>query len=152
MEVSDRLKKIIFKKLYKDLSHVEIIPYENSIWFIDRDKKFWYLELKPFGILNWRYYFFSKFFPAFSLERKDYEPIIGEWVEQISNQKVIKFDRLRGLRNDSVENVLKQKIITFELHYSVYRLIIDDILNQKVNSTTHVLYNLDDEVEQILHT
>ncbi len=88
MEINDRLKKIIFKKLAKDLSHVEVIPYKGSIWFIDRDRKYWYLELKDYGTLCWRYSFFDIFFQAFSLEHDDYEPIIKEWVEQILNQKV----------------------------------------------------------------
>ena len=41
-----KLKKIIFDKLYNDLKNVEIIPYQNSIWFIDRENKFWYFEYK----------------------------------------------------------------------------------------------------------
>ena len=44
--VSERIKKIIFNKLYKDLGHVEIIDYNNDVWFIDRENKFWFLELK----------------------------------------------------------------------------------------------------------
>ena len=88
MEIDDRLKKIIFKKLAKDLSNVEVIPYEDSIWFIDRDKKYWYFELENDGTLWWRWEFFEQFFQLFSLERDDYEPIIADWVEQILNQKV----------------------------------------------------------------
>ena len=43
--ISERLKKVIFDKLYNDLFNVEIIPY-NNIWFIDRDNKYWYFERK----------------------------------------------------------------------------------------------------------
>jgi hypothetical protein len=89
MEIDDRLKKIIFKKLAKDLSNVEVIPYKGSIWFIDRDKKYWYLELKDDGTLWWRYDFFERFYQAFSLEHVDYEPLIKEWVKQVLNYKVV---------------------------------------------------------------
>ena len=35
MEISKRLKKLIFKYLLKDLYKVEIIYYRDSVWFID---------------------------------------------------------------------------------------------------------------------
>ena len=81
--MNERLKKIIFKKLDKDLSHAEIIVDDNkSIWFIDRANRYWYLELKSEGVLWWRYSFFNDFFPLFGMERKEYEPVIAEWVEK----------------------------------------------------------------------
>jgi len=88
MEINDRLKKFIFKKLAKDLSHVEVIPYEGNIWFIDRDDKYWYLSLQNDGDLWYREEFFDRFFQAFSLQRDDYELLIKEWVEEVLNNKV----------------------------------------------------------------
>jgi len=55
--ISDKLKKIIFDKLYKDLFKVEIIPYNDNLWFIDREYKYWYFELKKDGTLWWKYDF-----------------------------------------------------------------------------------------------
>ena len=60
--VSDRLKDIVFKKLYKELSKVEIIPYKDSVYFIDRDNKYWYFEYEKSNKLWWRYDFFINFF------------------------------------------------------------------------------------------
>ena len=78
--INPKLKKIIFDKLYKDLSHVEIILHETkSIWFIDRKEKYWIFELKNSGHLWWRWAFFSKFFHLFSMQPSDFEPIISEW-------------------------------------------------------------------------
>ena len=88
MVVSDKLKKVIFKKIYEDLSHVEIIPYGNSIWFIDRENKYWYFEYGLNGILFFRYPFFNSFFSLFSLESDDYRLIMSEWVEEVLNCKV----------------------------------------------------------------
>jgi hypothetical protein len=108
MEVNDRLKKIIFKKLANDLSHVEVIPYNGMIWFIDRDK-YWYFQLEDNGKLWWRYDFFEQFFRAFSLDRNNYEPLIVEWVEQVLNRKVESTRASAGIFYWVVENVLNSK-------------------------------------------
>jgi hypothetical protein len=109
MEIDDRLKKFIFKKLAKDLSHVEVIPYKGSIWFIDRDRKYWYLELENDGTLWYREEFFDRFFQAFSLEHDDYEPIIAEWVEEVLNHKVNTINHLLIGSHIEVEEVLNSK-------------------------------------------
>jgi len=109
MEIDDRLKKFIFKKLAKDLSHVEVIPYKGSIWFIDRDRKYWYLELENDGTLWYREEFFDRFFQAFSLEHDDYEPIIAEWVEEVLNHKVNTILTPAFVRSNQVEEVLNNK-------------------------------------------
>mgnify|MGYP003348120386 CR=1 FL=1 len=61
-----RIKELIFKKLYQDLSNAEIIPYEGSLWFVDRENKYWYLEYVKSGDLWWRYDFFNNFFHLIS--------------------------------------------------------------------------------------
>jgi hypothetical protein len=83
-----RLKKRIFDKLYEDLKHAEIIDCGDSIWFVDRDKEYWYLEYDKSGDLWWRYLFFDNFFLLFSMERSEYERVIAEWVEEVLNCKV----------------------------------------------------------------
>jgi hypothetical protein len=83
-----RIKKRIFDKLYNDLKDVEIIDCGNSIWFVDRDKEYWYLEYDKSGDLWWRYLFFDNFFLLFSMERSEYEQVIAEWVEEVLNCKV----------------------------------------------------------------
>ena len=109
MKIDDRLKKIIFKKLAKDLSHVEVIPYEGDIWFIDRNDKYWYLILKNNKHLWWRHDFFDRFFQAFSLQESEYRSLIAEWVEQSLNQKVKTFLFLDEDLIDTVEQVLNSK-------------------------------------------
>ena len=89
-----RLKKIIFNKLYEYLKNAEIIHFENSIWFIDREKKYWYLQYRKSGLLLWRYQFFNNFFLLFSMDRSKYERVIVEWVEEVLNCK--------GKHNDKV--------------------------------------------------
>ena len=104
--VPDKLKKIIFRKLYDDLSHVEIISFRNSVWFIDREEKYWYFELQSDGTLWWRYQFFSDFFILFSLERDDYQSILAQWVEEVLNSRVNKTDFYEHQPTRKVEEVL----------------------------------------------
>ena len=82
------IKKRIFDKLYNDLKDVEIIDCGDSIWFVDREKKYWYLEYEKSGYLMWRQQFFYNFFLLFSMERSQYEQVIAEWVEEVLNCKV----------------------------------------------------------------
>ena len=125
----ERLKKIIFKKLDQDLGHAEIIVDDNnSIWFIDRVNKYWYLELRSEGVLWWRYSFFNDFFPLFGMERKEYEPVIAEWVEEVLKREV--------------SSTLQSKI--------AYQNQVEEVLNRKVNSTQRNHMNDCDELEEVL--
>ena len=173
MEINDRLKKFIFKKLAQDFYHVEVIPYKGSIWFIDRNDKYWYLELENNGHLWWRYDFFNRFFQAFSLERIDYESLIAEWVEDVLNHKVIttmvthyrlhrkvedvlnhKVITTRGcwdMISSTVEDVLNHKVITTGDGFGPFKRQVEDVLNNKVITTGHDFCPEDLKVEQVLN-
>lgn len=86
--MTDKLKNFIFKKLNDDLSHVELISHGDSIWFVDRENKFWYLELQESGRLFWRWQFFVNFFTLFAMEKNEFEPLITEWVKLSLNREV----------------------------------------------------------------
>ena len=107
--MNQKLKKIIFKKLYRDLSHVEIIPHEKSIWFIDRNEKYWYLEYEKCGELWYRFMYFNNFFSVFSMEVREFESVISEWVEEVLNCKPHNTTGLSGATNYEVEEVLNCK-------------------------------------------
>ena len=82
------IKKRIFDKLYEDLKHAEIIDCMGSIFFVDRDKEYCYLEYEKSGNLWWRYPFFNNFFLLFSMQQHKYEQVIADWVEEVLNCKV----------------------------------------------------------------
>ena len=134
--IPDRLKKIIFRKLYDDLSHVEIIPFKNSIWFVDRDEKYWYFELQKDGTLWWRYQFFSEFFILFSLVRDEFQSILAEWVEEVLNSRVDKTIQLRNQEQLLVEEVLNSRVIKTSEHYFKESEIVEDVLNSKFDATS----------------
>lgn len=86
--VPESVKEFIIKQMLNDLYYVDIIHHEDSVWFIDREKEYWYFELKMDGMLWWRYSHFKQFFSLFSLSPDEYRPIIVEFVERVLNVDV----------------------------------------------------------------
>jgi hypothetical protein len=129
MKISNGLKQVIFKKLYEDLSHVEIIPYGKSIWFIDRKNEYWYFEYEKDGKLWWRYGFFQNFFDLFSLESDEFQPIISEWVEEVLKYKVESTSFTTRTRTIAVGQVLNYKVITPRRWDSTFQYSVEEVLN-----------------------
>ena len=127
--ISDKLKKIVFDELYRELGKAEIINYNGNVWFIDRQKKYWYFELQKDGRLWWRYSFFNDFFLLFSLDSARFEPILKDWVEEVLNCKV---------------NTTAVGAIT------IYNRV-EEVLNCKVNTTVRVVFFMNEEVEEVLN-
>ena len=149
--VSERLKQIIFKQLYKELSNVEIIPYRDSIYFIDRDKKYWYFEYEKSGELWWRYDFFTSFFLLFSLEPNDYQKIMGDWVEEVLNCKVDSTGNNYTFCLTKVEEVLNCKVTSTDFGFRSGGRKMEEVLNCKVTSTpVDMPLNLE-AVEEVLN-
>jgi len=147
----ERLKKIIFKKLDQDLGQAEIIVDDNnSIWFIDRGNKYWYLELKSAGVLWWRYSFFNDFFPLFGMERKEYEPVIAEWVEEVLKRGVSSTDGSSRRKGGGVEEVLKRGVSSTLTNILMELRTVEEVLKHGVSSTNSKEL-LRFEVEKILY-
>jgi hypothetical protein len=133
--INERLKKIIFKKLYMDLSKSEVISFRNSIWVINREKKYWYLEYKQNGTLFWRHDFFDHFFFMFSLKENVYEPLICEFVEQFLNCMITSSIVWPREQVDVVDEALNCKIKFPTWAINQEQKDVDEVLNCKVNSS-----------------
>jgi len=149
--MNNKLRGIIFKKLYSDLSHVEIIDLNDRIWFIDRGKKYWYFEYKKSGVLWWRYDFFTNFFVLFSIEQSDFEPIISDWVEEVLNRNVTTtvVNNLPSLFQ--VEEVLNRNVTTTLLTKRTVQIQVEEVLNCKVTTTNSCIISELGEVEEVLN-
>jgi hypothetical protein len=112
----------------KWLGEVDIIPYRYSVYFIDRERKYWYFQYENDGTLWWRYHFFMDFFNIFSMEIQDYETILGEWVEEKLNLSNIK---IKPVKTDFclVDEVLDYKVKVTAGHFGDTPGKIEDILN-----------------------
>ena len=149
--MNNKLKQIIFDKLYEDLKHVEIIPHNESIWFIDREKQYWYLEYKKSGSLWWRWQFFSIFFPLFSIEYDEYQWIIAEWVEEVLNCKVMTPYRTGDCSAGTVEEVLDCKVMTPRNQNEVNPHLVEEVLNCKVITSETPIHIQSRKVEEVLN-
>ena len=149
--ITDKFKKIIFDKLTLDLSKVDIIFYDDSLWFIDRENKYWFLELQKGGRLYWRWDFFDHFFLLFTMERDEYEPLIKEWVESVLNcgvtTTVVEFNDFIT----QVESVLNCGVTTTTEKQLQEKGMVESVLNCGVTTTTHQSYSILDEVESVLN-
>jgi len=135
MKVTDRLKQVVFKQLYKELGNAEIIQYKDSIWFINREEKYWYFEFENTGTLYWRYSFFPSFFTIFSLEREDFEPILASWVEEVLNHKVSTTMLGGEYVEVLVEEVLNHKVSSTLVSMTTNTQEMEEVLNHKVSTT-----------------
>jgi hypothetical protein len=135
--VSDRLKEVIFNKLYSELSHLEIIEYKGEIWFIDREDSRWYFIYNTNGTMWWKYGFFCNFFEFFSItERDKFGPILSSWVEEVLNCRVTTTRFFRGQNPMQVEDVLNCRVITINYKDMLLEKTVESVLNHKVTKTT----------------
>lgn len=149
--VSDKLKEIIFKKLYMDLRDVEIIPYEDSIYFINRKEKYWYLEFERSGKLWWRYEFFSNFFSLFSMDVIKYSAVISEWVEEVLNHKVYTTELVILNKKKKVEEVLNHKVSETSPVFPDEFQVVEEVLNNKVLSSLPLTASTPGNMDEILN-
>jgi hypothetical protein len=153
MVITDRLKQIIFKHLYRELGDCEIIPHNGSIWFINRDNKYWYLELDKSGTLWWRYDFFNSFFQIFSMSSGDFSPVLSSWVEEVLNHKVSTTCDVKVRVPWKVEDVLSHNVkvsTTTILKYPEHSLV-EEVLNHKVSTTQELQIITGRGVEEVLN-
>ncbi len=173
--MNPRLKQIIKNKLSEDLSSVSIINYNGSIWFIDPKSKYWYLELyKKTKTLWWRLDFFEDFFILFSMEQREFVPVIIEWVEEVLNsrvyitkvwrgidsngvEEVLKGDVVStwssgGTKNGEVEEVLKGEVVSTQGTPGSFRMEVEEVLKGEVVSTRRQKLRQETQVEEILNT
>ena len=151
MVITDKLKQLVFKRLYKELRNVEIIPYNDSIWFIDREKEYWYFEFEKDGRLWWRYGFFINFFEIFSFCESDFEPILSAWVEEVLNHKV-STTRFFGSKSTAlVEEVLNHKVSTTKSMWYSTNQKVEEVLNHKVSATDNIGWDRQVSVEEVLN-
>jgi hypothetical protein len=149
--MNNRLKEFIFNRLYKKLRNVEIIPYNDSIWFIDRENEYWYFEFDKSGTLWWRYHFFTSFFEMFSMKHNEFAPILSSWVEEVLNHKVsttlFHFSREGRL----VEEVLNHKVSTTRGNLASAKEWVEEVLNHKVTTTMAIKSCKENWVEEVLN-
>ena len=159
---SDRVKKLIREYLLKDLMPVEIIYYKDSIWFIDREQKYWYFEYhKTDKHLWWRWSHFQSALTMFSLNGEEHQYLFGEIVSSILNKKQILeckhpnkvFKTVGSIINfkEEVKKVLNHEVETTARQFLQKPRLVEKVLNCEVE-TTYIAYEVRDiQVEKVLN-
>ena len=149
--MNPKLKQIIKNKLSEDFSSVSIINYNGSIWFIDAKSKYWYLELyKKTKTLWWRLDFFEDFFLLFSMEQREFVPVIIEWVQEVLNGKVVSTIAEADVIVASVEEVFNGGVVTTRSPSGPRQVMVEEVLDGKILSTVGNLPPSQVMVEKIL--
>ena len=151
--MNKRLKNIIFYKLYYDLRQVEIIPYKDTIWFIDRKEKYWYFVYhKKNNHLWWRHQFFKNYFDLFSLKRADSEYVMSRWVEEVLNSRVDTTTKCEFKDVLLVEEVLNSRVDTTMGEVLPFRQEGEEVLNSRVDTTDEMPGQDGRRVEEVLNS
>lgn len=108
MEISDRFREIIFKKLNSDLSECVFFPSGRETWIVNTEDKYWYFLSNCNGEVHYNSDFFNRFFRLFSLKQEEYQYVLKEWFEIITSQKIRIISR-RGGNFDYILEVLLKK-------------------------------------------
>jgi hypothetical protein len=108
MEISDRFREIIFKKLNSDLSECVFFPSGRETWIVNTDDKYWYFLSNCDGEVHYNSEFFNRFFRLFSLKQEEYQEVLKQWFEFITSQKIRIISR-RGGNFDYILEVLFKK-------------------------------------------
>jgi hypothetical protein len=135
-----KVKKVIVDYLIKDLMPVEIIYYKDSIWFIDREQRYWYFEYhKVDKHLWWRWSHFQSALKIFSLNGEEHQGIFGELVNMILNKK-------QNLETKYPDKVFKTvgSILNFKEE-------VKEVLNNQVKTTNFFDFTKIYEVEEVLN-
>ena len=144
--MNDKIKKVISNYLVKDLYNVEIIYYRDSIWFIDRENRYWYFEYhKVDKHLWWRWTHFTQALKIFSMDGEKEQSIFGELVNMILTKKQILeakypnkiFKTVGSVMNfeDKVDKVLNCEVKTTERKDKERYQVVDKVLNCEVEKT-----------------
>ncbi len=138
-KLNSKIKKVISDYLLKDLMSVEIIYYKDSIWFIDRERRYWYFEYhKEDKHLWWRWSYFQSALKIFSLNGEEHQGIFGELVNMILNKK-------QNLETKYPDKVFKTvgSILNFKEE-------VEEVLNNQVKTTNFFDFTKIYEVEEVL--
>ncbi len=138
--LSKKIKNIIFEYLLDEIHKVEIIYYRDSIWFIDRENRYWYFEYhKVDKHLWWRWSHFTTALTMFSMEAEKEQYLLGELVNIILTKK------------QNLESKYPNKIFKTVGSVMNFGDKVDEVLNSEVETTLHRRLDRRYQVDEVLN-
>lgn len=108
VDINPKLKKLIFNKINSDLSDVLFHPYGKELWLVTMDNKKWYFVGDCEGTTWFNQKFFDNFFMLFSMNSKEYSPLIKEWFQSKTQIPVRKFARRNTDYDYMIDGILNR--------------------------------------------
>ena len=115
MNYTEKYKEGFYKRIEKELNQCEIIynPNTKGIWFVNRERKYWFLEYKiETNYLWWRYDYFKKITSLLAMTSEVFQKLISEWVENKLNAKVGRTELHNLDENTAVQDTLNCKVVS----------------------------------------
>lgn len=104
---SEKLQKLVFSKLNRDLHNTIYHPYGQEIWIINFDTKEWFFEYQNNGQLWYNQKIFNVYLPLFSLTNSENQKMIKYWFENTLNLTVNKISRKNSNMDYYIDGIIK---------------------------------------------
>jgi len=136
----NELKQIFFTIFNTQVEDADFYKHNDSTWLIFTNKKKWVFELTKEGILWYNYYFFNNFFELLSLNMRENQNYITQWVEDTIQNGVKETFLVEGTRIGIVENTIQSgvKETKMEEHHRL-REVVQTVKNGVKETNPHFL-------------
>jgi len=107
--INKGLEKLIYDKLERDTNDSILQPYGNDFWIVDVNNYRWLFQYTNDGELSYSQNFFNRFFNLFSLEFREYQPILKRWFESHFNLPVCEIARRNTNYDYFINGIMNNK-------------------------------------------
>jgi hypothetical protein len=107
IKISEKIQKLVFNKLNRDLYNTIYHPHGQEIWIINFDTKEWFFEYHNDGQLWYNQKIFSVNLPLFSLTNSENQKFLKNWFEKTLNLTVNKISRKNSNMDYYIDGIIK---------------------------------------------
>lgn len=106
---NERIQKLVFNKLNRDLDNTIYHPHGQEIWIINFETKEWFFEYHNDGQLWYNQKIFSVNLPLFSLTNSENQKFLKIWFEKTLDLTVNKISRKNSNMDYYIDGIIKDK-------------------------------------------
>ena len=107
IKISEKIQKLVFNKLNRDLYNTIYHPHGQEIWIINFDTKEWFFEYHNDGQLWYNQKIFSVNLPLFSLTNSENQKFLKNWFEKTLDLTVNKISRKNSNMDYYIDGIIK---------------------------------------------
>jgi len=137
----DRYKKLLWLIFKEKTEGCDIYHNNGSIWLILTDERKWVFELTKEGTLWYNYYFFKDCFRLLSLDVKENQKYITDWVVEKIQNGVKDTDACQIGTSTSIEDAIQNGVKDTFLVEGTRNRIVEDTIHNGVKDTKAQLWD-----------